>query len=75
MYRPYDYGRRRSSNALWGVVIAAVIAVIAVVFLVNTTGNNAITASKNIPADTTTTGSTGPAPDSGRSTTGQSTPQ
>jgi hypothetical protein len=46
MYRRYDYGRRRSSYALWGVVIAAVIAVMAVVFLVNTTGNNAVTASK-----------------------------
>jgi len=71
MYRRYDYGRPRSSNALWGVVIAAVIAVVAVVFLINTTGNNAVTASKNIPADTASTGST-PAP---RTTTGQSTPQ
>jgi hypothetical protein len=43
----------------------------AIVFLVNTTGNNAVTASKNIPADTATTGSTAPAPST--STTGQST--
>jgi|EndMetStandDraft_3_1072993.scaffolds.fasta_scaffold5039205_1 predicted PurR-regulated permease PerM len=71
MYRRYDYGRRRTSNALWGVLIVAVVAVIAIVFLVNTTGNNAITASKNIPADTTTTGSNAPAPST--STTGQST--
>jgi cell division protein FtsN len=73
MHRRYEYGRRRNSNALWGVLIAAVVAVIALVLLVNTTGNNAVTASKNIPADTTTTGSVAPAP--APSTTGQSTPQ
>jgi hypothetical protein len=73
MHRRYDYGRRKSSNALWSVLIAAVIAVIALVFLVNTTGNNAVTASKNIPADSATTGSTAPAPD--RSETGTSTPR
>jgi hypothetical protein len=67
MDRKHHYGRRKRSNALWGVMLAAVIAVIAVVFMVNTTGNNATIASKNIPSDTATTGST-PAP----STTGQS---
>lgn len=71
MVRTHHYGRRKDSNALWGVLVAAVIAVIAVVFLVNTTGNNAITASKNIPADTTSTGSTAPAP----SSTGQTAPR
>jgi hypothetical protein len=71
MYRRYDYGRRKHSSALWGVLVVAVVAVIAIVFLVNTTGNNAVTASKNIPADTATTGSTAPAPST--STTGQST--
>lgn len=73
MHRRYDYGQRRRSSALWGMVVAAVVAVIVVVFLVNTTGNNAIVASKNIPADTATTGSAPPSPD--RPTTGQPTPQ
>jgi hypothetical protein len=71
MDRRHYNGRRKGSNALWGVLLAAVIAVIAVVFLVNTTGNNATTASKNIPSDTATTGSTAPA----RSSTGPSTAQ
>jgi hypothetical protein len=74
MHRRYDYRRHRNSNALWGVLITAVVAVMALVFLVNTTGNNAVTASKNIPADTATTGSAAPPPPA-PSTTGQSTPQ
>jgi hypothetical protein len=68
----YDGRGRRRSNALWGLVVAGVIIVIALVFLVNTTGNNAVTASKNIPADSATTGS---ASSPARSTTGESAPQ
>jgi hypothetical protein len=63
--------RRRSSSALWGLLIAAIVAVAAVMFMYNS-GDRDRTAS-NPAATTADRSNVPPAGPAGRATTGQST--
>jgi hypothetical protein len=67
------YAPRRSSSGLWGLLVAAVVAVAAVLFMYNS-GNRDQTAA-NPPATTADRSNVPPAgPAPGRTTTGQSMP-
>lgn len=73
--RDDDFGQRRSSSALWGLLIAAVVAVAAILFMYNA-GDGDRTATTNNPA--ATTADRGNVPPAGapvpRDTTGSSAP-
>ena len=68
------FGRRRSSSALWGLLIAAIVAIAAVMFMYNS-GTGDRTATTNNPAATTGQSNVPPAgAPTPRDTTGSSAP-